>query len=179
MRRTVRLSEKFLVVGYAYIFLFMIVQDLIPLGTLNDVKTIASLQSFNETLVVTMIGLVQILLLMGGVLFFIGKGYPVLIKIWLIVHPSSIFLGAIMAWWVPYLFGIGAEERVERYNAMFGNTHAFLPVMNGIVPNTLHTIFHFALFVCIILTVYIFLTNYNRAGTKNKPALSNKAKVNR
>jgi len=73
---------------------------------------------------------------MGGILFFIGKRYPILIKIWLIVHPLCIFLGAIMAWWVPYLFGIGAEERVERYNAMFGNTHAFLPVMNGIVPNT-------------------------------------------
>src|SRR5690625_2794028 len=172
MKRNIRLSEKILVLGYAYILLYMIVQDLIPLGTLNDVKAIASLQSINETLVVTMIGVVQILLLMGGILFFIGKRYPILIRIWLIVHPSCIFLGAIMAWWVPYLFGIGAEERMERYNAMFGNTHAFLPVMNGIVPNTLHTTFHISLFVCIILTVYIFVTNHK--STINKSTLSNK-----
>ncbi|TFJ91857.1 hypothetical protein [Lentibacillus salicampi] len=178
MKRDIRFSEKLLVFGYAYIFLFMIVQDLIPLGTLNDVEAIASLQSFSETLAVTAVGVVQILLLMGGILFFIGKRYPVLIRIWLIVHPSCIFLGALVAWWIPYLFGIGVEERATRYNAMFGDTHAFLPVMNGIVPNTLHTTFHFVLFVCIMLTVYIFVTGHKRTGTINKSALAGRKNVN-
>ena len=162
MKRDIRLSEKILISGYAFILLFMIVQDLVPLGKLNDIEGITSVQSFNEILVVTMIGVVQILLLMGGILFFIGKRYPIWAKIWLIIHPSCILFGAIMSWWVPYLFGIGAEEKIERYNTMFGNTHAFLPVMNGIVPNTLHTIFHFILFICIILTVYIFFTKNKR-----------------
>jgi len=79
-----------------------------------------------------------------------------------------------MAWWIPYLFGIGAEERVAKYDEVLGNTHAFLPVMNGIVPNTLHTTFHFALFICILLTVYIFVTDHKRTGTINKAPLSNK-----
>jgi hypothetical protein len=35
-------------------------------------------------------------------------------------------------------------ERAARYQAMFGGTHAFLPVHNGIRPNTLHVILHSA-----------------------------------
>jgi len=159
MKRDIRLSEKFLVLGYILILLFMIVQDLIPLGALNDIEAIASVESFNETIVTTLIGTVQIILILTGVLLFMGKKYPLLVKIWLFVHPSFILLGAIMSWWVPYLFGTGTEEKIERFNIMFGNTHSFLPVMNGMVPNTLHTLFHLMLFICIILTTYIFLTN--------------------
>ena len=53
------------------------------------------------------------------------------------------------------MFGFGAEERIERYQLIFGNTHSFLPVMNGIVPNTLHTLFHLTLLLSIILAIYI------------------------
>jgi hypothetical protein len=134
----------------------MIVQDWIPLGALNDVEAIAATQSTSELITTTLIGVIQILLLLGGVLFFIGKKYPVWAKIWLIIHPACIFIGALVAWWIPYLFGVGAEARVDRYNVIFGNTHAFLPVINGIVPNTLHTLFHLILFTCIVLTIYIF-----------------------
>jgi hypothetical protein len=61
-------------------------------------------------------------------------------------------------WWIPYFFGYGAEERVDRYQQMFGDTHSFLPEINGIVPNTLHVIFHSLLLLCIILTIYISFT---------------------
>lgn len=159
MRRNVRLSEIFLVSGYVFILLFMIMHDLIPLGPLNDIEAISSVESFNETIATMLIGAIQILLILGGILLFIGKRFPLLVRIWLLVHPSSILLGAMLSWWVPYLFGTGTEEKIERFNVMFGNTHAFLPVMNGMVPNTLHTIFHFVLFACIVLTSYIFLTN--------------------
>ncbi len=162
MKRDIRLSEKLLVLGYIIILLFMIVQDLVPLGVLNDVEAIASVESFNETIITTIIGVIQILLLLGGVLFFIGKRYPIWVKVWLIIHPSCILLGAIISWWIPYLFGTGTEEKIERFNHMFGDTHAFLPIMNGIVPNTLHTIFHLVLLICIILTGYIFLNTYHK-----------------
>jgi len=46
--------------------------------------------------------------------------------------------GAIISWWIPYLFGTGTHETMERFNNMFGDTHAFLPIMNGMIPNTLH-----------------------------------------
>lgn len=162
MKRDIRLSEKFLVLGYVFIFLFMIMQDLVPLGALNDVEAIASVESLNEIIVTTLIGVIQILLILGGILLFMGKRYPLLVKIWLIIHPACILLGAIMSWWIPYFFGTSTEEKIERFNIMFGNTHSFLPVMNGIVPNTLHTLFHLMLLICIILTSYIFLTGKSK-----------------
>lgn len=93
-----------------------------------------------------------------------GKRYPIWIKFWLIIHQVCIFAGALMAWWIPYFFGYGAEQRAGRFNQMFGDTHSFLPAMNGIVPNTLHTIFHIALLTCIILTIYIALTDSRKIG---------------
>lgn len=171
MGRDIRLSEKFLVLGYVLILLFMIVQDLVPLGVLNDVEAIASVESFNDIIVTTLMGVVQILLILGGVLLFIGKRYPLLVRIWLIVHPACILLGAIISWWIPYFFGTGTEEKIERFNMMFGNTHSFLPVMNRIVPNTLHTLFHLILLICIILTSYIFLTK----NSKDKEIVKDKS----
>ncbi len=136
----------------------MIVQDLVPLGPLNDIDAISADRSFNEILTVTLIGAVQILILLSIVLIFIGKRYPIWIRLWLIIHQSFIFVGALLDWWIPYFFGYGAEERVDRYQQMFGDTHSFLPEINGIVPNTLHVIFHSLLLLCIILTIYISFT---------------------
>lgn len=137
----------------------MIVHDFVPLGPFNDVEAILNDRPLKELIFVTVVNAGQILLIIIGVLFFIGKKYPIIIKLWLIIHQSCIFIGALIAWWIPYIFGIGAEQRVERYQEMFGNTHSFLPIMNGIVPNTIHTIFHFTLLFCIILTIYICVTN--------------------
>lgn len=159
MKRNIRLSEKLLLIGLIFIFLFMIVHDFIPLGPFNDVEAILNDRPLKELIFVTIVNAGQILLIIIGVLFFIGKKYPIIIKLWLIIHQSCIFIGALIAWWIPYIFGIGAEQRVERYQEMFGNTHSFLPIMNGIVPNTIHTIFHFTLLFCIILTIYICVTN--------------------
>lgn len=98
------------------------------------------------------------MLLMTLVLLFLGKKYPIWIKLWLIIHQGFIFAGALLDWWIPYFFGFGAEKRMERYDAMFGNTHAFLPVQNGIVPNTIHVMFHSALLICLLLTIYMSTT---------------------
>lgn len=173
MKREIRVSEKLLLAGLSFILLFMIVQDWAPLGSLNDIQAIREEQSFNELLTVTLINVTQILILMVLVITFMGKRYPIWIKLWLIIHPVCIFAGVLLAWWIPYLFGYGAEQKVERYNQMFGDTHAFLPVMNGIVPNTLHFLFHITLLFCIILAIYISFTpsskdrKYNNNFSRN------------
>lgn len=159
MKRNIRLSEKLLLIGLIFIFLLMIVHDFVPLGPFNDVEAILNDRPLKELIFVTVVNAGQILLIIIGVLFFIGKKYPIIIKLWLIIHQSCIFIGALIAWWIPYIFGIGAEQRAERYQEMFGDTHSFLPIMNGIVPNTIYTIFHFTLLFCIILTIYICVTN--------------------
>ncbi|GGA74935.1 hypothetical protein [Ornithinibacillus halotolerans] len=160
--RNIRFSEKLLLLGYCFILLFMIVQDWVPLGTLNDITAIQQEKTKSELINVTLIGVIQITLLISIILLFIGKKYPLFIKLWLIIHPSCIFIGILMSWYIPYLTGIGAAEKVESYTAMFGNTHAFLPVMNGIVPNTLHVLFHIILLLCIIIAIYIAITTPNR-----------------
>jgi hypothetical protein len=35
-------------------------------------------------------------------------------------------------------------KRAERYREMFGNTRAFSPKRNGLVPNAVHTLLHLA-----------------------------------
>ncbi|MCK0470474.1 hypothetical protein [Halalkalibacter sp. APA_J-10(15)] len=164
MRREIRFSEKILFAGFSLILLFMIMQDWIPLGSLNDVQAIAEGRSFNEMLIVTMIGVMQILLLMGLLSIFMGKEYPIWVKLWLVIHQICIFAGALLDWWIPYFFGYGAEQRTVRYNQMFGDTHTFLPELNGIIPNTLHTLFHIILLLCIVLTIYITVTNSRKTG---------------
>lgn len=161
MRRPVRLAEKLLLIGLSLIFVYMVIQDWVPLGSLNDVEAIADERPFNELLIVTSIGAGQILLLLFFVIIFLGKQTPIWIQLWLIIHQVFIFAGALIDWWIPYFFGYGAEERTEKYNKMFGETHHFLPLMNGIVPNTLHIIFHSTLFICIILSVYVTLSDKN------------------
>lgn len=126
MKRQIRISEILLFIGLSFIFLFMLLHDWVPLGPLNDVKAVFETRSVHELIAVTLIGTLQFLLLMGLVLWRMGRTYPLWIKLWLIIHQGFIFTGALLDWWIPYLFGIGAEERVERYRAMFGNTHKYV-----------------------------------------------------
>ena len=157
LKRNIKKSEMMLVIGYSLILLFMIVQDWVPLGSLNDVEAIREVHSSQSLITMTIINVFQILILLSLVIIFIGKTYPIWLSIWLFIHPTIIFIGALFSWWIPYLFGYGAEEKVDDYHAMFGDTHSFLPMMNGIVPNTLHTLFHFTLLVCILLTCFIII----------------------
>lgn len=69
MKREIRLSEKLLLAGLSFILLFMILHDWVPLGSLNDVQAISEDRSFKELLVVTLVGVFQIILLMGLVCF--------------------------------------------------------------------------------------------------------------
>ncbi|PAE21494.1 hypothetical protein CHH80_06225 [Bacillus sp. 7504-2] len=173
MKKEIRISEKLLLAGFSFMFFFMIVQDWVPLGSFNDVQAIREANSYNELITVTLINVGQILILMGLLVKFMGKRYPIWVKLWLIIHQLCIFVGVLISWWIPYLFGYGAEQKVERYNQMFGDTHSFLPVMNGIVPNTLHFLFHITLLFCIIIVLYISFTssrntkNYNNSYSVN------------
>ena len=45
------------------------------------------------------------------------------------------------AWWRPYLFG-ATPAIVEKLRPNWEGTYAFLPVKNGIRPNTMHCIMH-------------------------------------
>ncbi|SDG11020.1 hypothetical protein [Paraburkholderia phenazinium] len=47
-------------------------------------------------------------------------------------------------------------KRAARYRIMFGNTHSFLPMRNGMVPNTLHVLLHLSTAVTLVV-LFVFL----------------------
>ena len=71
----------------------------------------------------------------------LGKSYPHWLIWYLGISYALLFVGELQAWWIPYFFRPNLG-RAWRYQAMFGNTHAFLPARNGITPNTLHVALH-------------------------------------
>jgi hypothetical protein len=123
--------------------LFLWLHDWVPLGRLNDVKAVRSQDTTSRLVVVTLIQSVPFTI---GLLFswwYFGRPYPHWLYLWLWISYGAIFLGQMRAWWIPYLFR-AEPERAARYQIMFGSTHSFLPVRNGLVPNTAHIMLHLA-----------------------------------
>ena len=134
--------------------LFLWLHDWVPLGGLNDV---AAVRSQDTTLRLIIVTLIQSVPFSIGLLFsalHFGRPYPHWLYMWLWISYGLIFAGQLRAWWIPYL--LHAEpERAARYRVMFGKTHHFLPIRNGLVPNTAHIMLHIA----IAATLFILLVN--------------------
>jgi len=135
------LSLKGVLIGLqAFHVAFLWLHDWVPLGGLNDVHTVRTVDSHARLLTVTVI---------SSVPFTFGLGYSLLhtdpwahwFYLWLVISYGLLFLGQLRAWWLPYL-AFPTARRAERYRVMFAGTHAFLPMRNGIVPNTLHVMLH-------------------------------------
>jgi hypothetical protein len=70
------------------------------------------------------------------------------------VNSQILLIGESRAWWKPYL--LRADPKlVQRYQAMFGKTHAFLPKRNGIVPNTAHVVLHACTLLAFLLALSV------------------------
>jgi hypothetical protein len=121
--------------------LFLALHDWIPLGTFNDVKAVRATYPVRKLVAGTVIGLTPFAIGLGASAINLGRAYPAWLFWWLWISYGLLFVGELRAWWIPYLFH-PEPERAARYQAMFGETHAFLPERNGIRPNTLHVILH-------------------------------------
>jgi hypothetical protein len=82
---------------------------------------------------------------------------PNWLYIYLLVAYGLLFLGDLDAWWVPYLVLWPQPKRAAQYQAMYGNTCAFLPPRNG-NSNQLHFILH-----AVTLATLLVLASYFRA----------------
>lgn len=123
--------------------LFLAFHDWIPLGTLNDVKAVRAENPGRKLLAATLISIVPFAIGLAASAAYFSGVYPKWLLWWLWISYVFLFAGELQAWWIPYLFR-SEPERVARYQVMFGKTHAFLPVRNGIRINTLHAILHLA-----------------------------------
>lgn len=144
---------------FAVLLLLQIVQvallllhDWVPLGRLNDLAAVRREHSTRALLVGTAVSsalpAVGLVLSVAAVM----SGWPRWIDTYLLAAYGFLFVGEIEAWWVPYFFW-PQPERAASYLAMFGSTHAFLPARNGIRPNTLHCVLHFATLVTLLLLI--------------------------
>lgn len=127
----------------AFQVLFLWLHDWIPFGRLNDIDAVRSQDTIRRLVIVTLLQSVPFTIgLFFSVLYF-RHPYPHWLYEWLWISYGIIFVGQLRAWWVPYLFH-AEPERSARYRIMFGKTHSFLPIRNGLVPNTAHILLHVA-----------------------------------
>ena len=134
--------------------LFLGLHDWIPLGRLNDLKAVRAENPGGKLLLGTLVSLAPFAFGLAASGYYLGSSYPHWLFWYLGISYALLFLGELQAWWIPYLLRPDAA-RVTRYQAMFGNTHAFLPARNGITPNTLHVTLHTATLTTLVVLVVL------------------------
>jgi hypothetical protein len=130
--------------------LFLWVHDWVPLGRLNDVAAAQSQDSKARLATVTLIQSVPFTLPLLFCWTYFKRSYPGWLILWLAISYVTLFVGQLRAWWVPYLLK-PEPDRAARYRIMFGKTHSFLPMRNGMVPNTAHILLHLASLLTLVL----------------------------
>lgn len=135
---------------------FLLLHDWIPLGRLNDVQAVRRQNTLIAMVLGTFIGALFPTIGLALTLKYVQSGWPPWLHTYLLASYGSLFVGELEAWWVPYLVW-PEPKRAARYEAMFGNTSAFLPPRNGIRINTLHFALHAATFATVMVLVSHFL----------------------
>jgi len=133
-----------------FVVLFIGLHDWIPLGPLNDVKAVRNAVSPGKLFVSTVLSTPPFAIGFAASVYcartdFLSGCFGCY---GLVTVSRSTEL--LRTWWIPYLL-IDEPARADRYQTMFGRTHTFLPVRNGIRPDTLHI----ALVTVIILLAVI------------------------
>lgn len=124
-------------------FLILLLHDWIPLGSLTDVAAVRRMNKLKHLLIGTAVTSVPVAWALWRSIANFGHPYPHGLKIGLWLIYGILFVGELQSWWIPYVFG-ASPEKVQRFQELFGRTHAFLPVRHGIVPNTFHVLLHLA-----------------------------------
>jgi hypothetical protein len=142
--------KTILIVLQALQVAFLWVHDWLPLGALNDVRAVRAQDTLRRLVVVTLIQSLPFTVILALSALYFDQRYPRWLVTSLWVAYTVLLVGQLRAWWVPYLFR-AEPERAARYRAMFGNTHSFLPMRNGLVPNTAHIFLH----ICTAATLLV------------------------
>lgn len=166
--KSISKAEWVLFILQGYMVLFLALHDWVKIGPFTDPDGFDNANTLKEAILQTVGNTLPILFSFLLAIMFAGKTYPLAARIYLmLVYPIYLF-GEFQAWWLPYFFGktIGRdfEETVARYQVMFGETHAFLPEMNGIVVNTAHVFLHSATMTSFFIFLYLFFKKNNQTN---------------
>jgi len=135
-----------------FIVLFIALHDWIPLGSLNNLTGVHSADARNKLIVVTILSTLPFAIGFVGSAYYASTRFPGWLVWFLWITYGASLYGLLRAWYAPYLL-VPDPARAARYRGMFANTHTFLPMHNGIAPNTLHVIFHTVLLATAVLLV--------------------------
>ena len=136
----------------SFVVLFLALHDWIPLGRLNDLRAVRSVDSRAHLVMVTVLSTLPFAACLAGSAYYLRAPFPGWLVWTLWVSYVGIALGGLRAWWIPYFF-IEEPKRAARYQIMFGRTYSFLPERHGITPNTLHVALHLAIAAILVLLV--------------------------
>jgi hypothetical protein len=139
-----------------YVVLFIAIHDWIPLGRLNNLQGIRSVDSTGKLLLTTFLSTLPFAIGLAGSIYYASAGFPPWLWWCLWITYGAGCYGMLRAWWLPYLV-IEDPARAARYRARFAHTHAFLPERNGIRPDTLHVTFHAVLLTATILLALLYM----------------------
>jgi hypothetical protein len=148
-----------------FVVLFIAFHDWIPLGSLNNLSGIRAADSRLKLFVVTMLSTLPFAVGFGGSIYYSSNGFPMWLMWWLWISYGVGLYGILRAWWIPYLLVVD-PIRAARYQQRFSQTHAFLPMRNGIRPDTLHVSFHVV--VVVLIVSFSFLTFSGEAFVKHR-----------
>jgi hypothetical protein len=123
-----------------FVVLFVALHNWIPLGVLNNVRGVRIAFPTGKLLMTTLLNLTPFAIGLAATVFYFDKAYPGWVFWWLWITYGLACYGSFRAWWMPYLFRRD-PALVARYQTMYAGTHSFLPVHNGIRPDTLHVLF--------------------------------------
>ena len=134
-----RLSVLLLLQGFQVTVLLL--HDWVPVSPLNDIRAARRQHTLRALLLGTVVSSLFPSIGLTLSLFYLKSGWPRWLQICLLAVYGFLFVGELEAWWVPYLLW-PQPKRAAQYEAMYGNTCAFLSPRNGIRINTLHFVLH-------------------------------------
>jgi len=141
IRDAATLIQTLLLVLQTLLVLFLWTHDWIPLGRLNDVAAVRARDSTARLITITVVQSLPFTVLLLLSIVHMGQPRPHGLTLALWIAYSILMLGELRGWWWPYLVR-QEPARAARYRAMFGATHTFLPMRNGLAPNTAHVLLH-------------------------------------
>src|SRR5580658_1263617 len=141
------------------VVLFIAAHDWVPLGRFSNLEAVRAADSTTKLFFVTVLSTLPFAVGLVASVHYAAIGNPIWLTWLLWITYSFALYGMMRAWYWPYLFG-GDPARAERYQKRSADTHAFLPTLHGIRPDTLHVCFHAVLVAtCVLLGVLTFREN--------------------
>jgi hypothetical protein len=133
-----------------FVVIFIALHDWVQLGPLNNLAAVQRSDPTSKLILVTALSTLPFAIGFAASAFYARTGFPGWLMWWLWISYVTGAYGALRAWWIPYLL-VEDPARIERYRIRFAGTHSFLPVHNGIRPDTLHCVLHAVILAILVL----------------------------